>query len=117
MSDPKNSSQKQVPNYWQTFEDLYSDPEFLEKKGNEFKEGASEAPDASNMSSLSRRKFLALMGASAAIAGTACSDYPDKGEIVPYKNKPEEITVGKANYYASTCTGCSSACGILIKTR
>jgi molybdopterin-containing oxidoreductase family iron-sulfur binding subunit len=84
---------------------------------NEFKEGASEGPDTSKMSGISRRKFLALMGASAAVAGTACSDYPDKGEIVPYKNKPEEITLGKANYYASTCTGCSSACGILIKTR
>ncbi len=57
------------------------------------------------------------MGASAALAGTACTDYRDKGEIVPYNNKPEEITVGKPNYYASTCTSCANSCGILIKTR
>ena len=69
------------------------------------------------MSSISRRKFLALLGASAALAGTACSDYRDKGEIIPYNKKPEEITLGKANYYASTCTSCQNACGILIKTR
>lgn len=117
MSDPKNKNQKQMPNYWQSFEDLHSNPDFLDRMKNEFKEGASEAPDTSKMSGISRRKFLALVGASAAVAGTACSDYPDKGEIVPYKNKPEEITLGKANYYASTCTGCSSSCGILIKTR
>ncbi|MFC2103005.1 TAT-variant-translocated molybdopterin oxidoreductase [Bacteroidota bacterium] len=116
MSDPKDGFQKDV-HYWQSFEDLYSDPKFLEQKENEFKDGANEAPDTSSMSSLSRRKFLTLLGASAAVAGTACSDYPEKGEIVPYKNKPEEITLGKANYYASTCTGCSAACGILIKTR
>ena len=69
------------------------------------------------MSSLSRRKFLALLGASAALAGTACTDYRDKGEIIPYNKKPEEVTLGKANYYASTCTACPNACGILVKTR
>ena len=60
---------------------------------------------------------MLLLGASAALAGTACTDYRDKGEIVPYNNKPEEITVGKPNYYASTCTACANSCGILIKTR
>lgn len=104
-------------NYWRSFEELYSNSDFLAKKENEFSEGADLAPDTSRMSTLSRRKFLALLGASAAIAGTACSDYRDKGEIVSYKNQPEEITIGKANYYASTCRGCETACGILIKTR
>ncbi len=117
MSDPKDEVQNKDPNYWRSFEELYSDPKFLKEINNEFKDGADEAPDTSKMSSLSRRKFFALLGASAAVAGTACSDYQDRGEIVPYKDKPEEITIGKANYYASTCGGCSSACGILIKTR
>jgi len=117
MSDHKNDIQNPAPNYWRSFEELYSDQKFLAEKNNEFKDGASDVPDTDKMSPLSRRKFLALLGASAAVAGTACSDYQDKGEIVPYNNKPEEITIGKANYYASTCTGCSSVCGILIKTR
>ncbi len=105
------------PNYWQSFEELHNDPDFLKIQQDEFKEGVSDELDSSGMSSLSRRKFLALLGASAALAGTACSDYSDKGEIIPYNKKPEEVTLGNANYYASTCTACQNACGILVKTR
>ena len=123
MSDIKSDNRENFenselqPNYWRSFEALYNDPAVIEAKGHEFKEGVTDDFSATGMSSLSRRKFLALLGASAAIAGTACTDYRDKGEIVPYNIKPEEITVGKPNFYASTCTACSNACGILIKTR
>jgi molybdopterin-containing oxidoreductase family iron-sulfur binding subunit len=123
MSELKNneilklSSDTPDNNYWQTFEELYKDPSFVAANQDEFKNGVADGFDTSDMSTISRRKFLALLGASAALAGTACSDYRDKGAIVPYNNKPEEITVGKANYYASTCTSCGNVCGILIKTR
>lgn len=122
MSDNKadnnsiSSNNKDV-NYWRSFQELYNDPEVLEAKHHEFKEGTTDDFDPKNLSSLSRRKFLALLGASAALAGAACSDYRDKGEIVPYNVKPEEITIGKPNFYASTCTVCPNACGILIRTR
>ncbi len=106
------------PNYWRSFKELYSDKETIEKKFHEFEKGVTDDFDPNeNLSGLSRRKFLALLGASAAFAGVACSDYKDKGEIIPYNVKPEEITLGKPNFYASTCTGCNSNCGILIKTR
>ena len=123
MSDIKSDNNQNLenaelqPNYWRSFEALYNDPAVIEAKGHEFKEGVTDDFSTSGMSNLSRRKFLALLGASAALAGTACTDYRDKGEIVPYNVKPEEITVGKPNYYASTCTACANACGILIKTR
>jgi len=106
------------PNYWRSFKELFKDKETLEKKFNEFEKGVTDDfnPDT-NLFGLSRRKFLALLGASAAFAGVACSNYRDKGEIVPYNQQPEEITLGKPNFYASTCTGCVSNCGILIKTR
>ena len=123
MSDIKSDNAQHLentelqPNYWRSFEDLYNDPAVIEAKGHEFKEGVTDDFSATRMSNLSRRKFLALLGASAALAGTACTDYRDKGEIVPYNIKPEEITVGKPNFYASTCTACANACGILIKTR
>ena len=123
MSDLKSENPQSVqdsdmqPNYWRSFEELYNDPDVLEAKHHEFMEGATDDFDPLNLSSISRRKFLALLGASAALAGTSCTDYRDKGEIVPYNNKPEEITVGKPNYYASTCTACANSCGILIKTR
>lgn len=123
MSDIKSNNNQNLegselqPNYWRSFEALYNDPIVIEAKGHEFNEGVTDSFNTSEMSNLSRRKFLALLGASAALAGAACTDYRDKGEIVPYNNKPEEITVGKPNYYSSTCTACTNACGILIKTR
>ncbi len=115
--DSKEQNPKPDPNYWRSFKDLYNETSFNEDNRNEFPEGVKEEFDPSKLSSLSRRKFLALVGASAALAGAGCSDYRDKGNIVPYTKKPEEIIVGKANYYASTCTACENGCGILIKTR
>jgi MoCo/4Fe-4S cofactor protein with predicted Tat translocation signal len=117
MAEDFNGLNNTDPNYWQSFEELYNNPEFLKAHQDEFLEGVTDNFDTSGISSLSRRKFLALLGASTAIAGTACSDYRDKGEIIPYNKKPEEITLGKPNYYASTCTACPNSCGILIKTR
>ncbi len=108
---------KPDPNYWRTFEELYGDKDFIKQNENEFSTLATDDDESSNMSIVSRRKFLALLGASAAFAGVSCSDYRDKGEIIPYNKKPEEITVGQPNYYASTCNSCSNACGTLIKTR
>src|ERR1041384_5810859 len=104
-------------NYWRSFKELYNDPEFIKAKKREFVKGEDKSFDISKLSSLSRRKFLALVSASAALAAAGCANYRDKGEVIPYNKKPEEVTLGIPNYYASTCTGCNSACGILIKTR
>lgn len=123
MSDIKeelqtnHSEDQKDPNYWRSFEELYQNKEILDARHHEFKDGVTDDFNTDGMSVVSRRKFLALLGASAALAGTACTDYRDKGEIVPYNEKPEEITVGRPNYYASTCTSCANSCGILIKTR
>lgn len=116
LQNDKTETQKD-PNYWRSFEELYRNKEILDARQHEFNEGVTEDFDPSGMSVVSRRKFLALLGASAALAGTACTDYRDKGEIVPYNEKPEEIILGRPNFYASTCTSCANACGILIKTR
>ncbi len=105
------------PNYWRSLADLHNDPKFIEASHHEFKEGVKDDFSLGNLSGISRRKFLALIGTSAALAGAGCADYRSNGEIIPYVKKPEEITVGKPNYYSSTCTACGNACGILIKTR
>ncbi|HZW38674.1 MAG TPA: TAT-variant-translocated molybdopterin oxidoreductase [Ignavibacteriaceae bacterium] len=120
MSDTKNDNldnKKPEPNYWKSFNDLYNDPNFLTSTHDEFKEETKEDFDPNKLSGLSRRKFIALLGASAALAGAGCSNYRDKGEIIPYNKKPEEIILGEPNFYASTCTSCANACGILIRTR
>ena len=112
MSKTKNDK-----NFWKSLKEYYNDPEVLKAKANEFNDGVTEDFDPSQMSPLSRRNFLALLTASAAFTATACSDYRDKGEIIPYNKRPEGVVPGKPNYYASTCNGCSNNCGVLVKTR
>ncbi|MCX6168082.1 MAG: TAT-variant-translocated molybdopterin oxidoreductase [Ignavibacteriales bacterium] len=115
MSDSLNSSDKKE--LWKSLQDYNNDPESLKLKHNEFLDEVTEKFDPEKISGISRRKFLALLAASTALTATACTDYRDKGEIIPYNKLPEEVFPGVANYYASTCNGCGQACGILIKTR
>jgi molybdopterin-containing oxidoreductase family iron-sulfur binding subunit len=120
MADSKNKLPEYInnpdPDYWRSFEELYNDPAFIESSKHEFMEGVTNDFNPDKLSGFSRRKFFTLVGASAALAAAGCN-YRDKGEIIPYTHKPEEITLGKPAYYASTCTACPHACGILIKTR
>ncbi len=115
MSDLTNKSGKKE--FWKSLNDYNDDPGMQKKREDEFLENVTEEFNSENLSGISRRKFLALLAASTAVTATACSDYRDKGEIIPYNKRPEEVFPGVANYYASTCDRCASACGILIKTR
>lgn len=117
MKDKKQLQEQVDVNYWRSFRELYRDPHFLEEKEREFKTGVTDDFNPDHLSQISRRKFFALVGASAALAGAGCTDYREKGAVVPYNKQPEEILPGKPNFYASTCTACQTACGILIKTR
>lgn len=111
MSEMKSNNGK----YWKSLGQLNESPEAIEQsKKREFMQGVKEAFDVNNMPEFSRRKFLAALGASAAFAATSCSDYRDKGEIITYNNKPDDVYYGQANYYASTMNDGQS---ILIKTR
>ncbi len=94
-----------------------SDLNDSEKQVGEFRKETVEKFDLQSENAFSRRKFLALLSASAALTATACTDYRDKGSIVPYNKRPEEILPGTANYYASTCSLCNNNCGIIVKTR
>ena len=102
--------------YWKSINE-FNEKKLEVSKSDEFMEGAVKEFDPSQLNGISRRKFLALLSASTAFAVTACSDYHDQKELVPYTNRPDGVLPGKPNFYASTCDGCSQACGILIKTR
>jgi molybdopterin-containing oxidoreductase family iron-sulfur binding subunit len=123
MSDVKDginheeNNKEQDPNYWRSFAELHNDSQVVAESQEEFHPGATEEFDPSKLSKLSRRKFLALVGASAALAGAGCSDYRDKGEIIPYTKMPVNTVVGKPKYYSSTYNYGSQSHGILIKTR
>lgn len=118
-NDGENLNNENInePGYWRSFKELYNDPSFNKSLQNEFSSEALEKPELNKMSAVTRRRFLALMGTSAALAAAGCGNYQDKGLIVPYNQKPEEVTLGLPNYYSSTCSNCSNACGILVKTR
>lgn len=103
--------------FWKSLNELKFPVKSQEAKEKEFVEGATDEFNPDELKGLSRRKFLALSAATLAVTSAACTDYHDKGEIIPYNKKPENIIAGIPNYYASTCTGCSNHCGILIKTR
>ncbi len=65
----------------------------------------------------SRRDFLKGLGFSLGYATLVSSCQMTVNKAIPYLNKPEEITPGKANYYASTYFDGSDYCSILVKTR
>lgn len=102
--------------YWKGFEELNKDPEFLQYQKNEFAEGLplDEVLNENNLSlSSNRRDFLKFFGFSvSAVALAACNKAPVKN-VIPYVVKPEEITPGVPNWYASTFNGTS----VLVKTR
>jgi Fe-S-cluster-containing dehydrogenase component/anaerobic selenocysteine-containing dehydrogenase len=105
------------PSYWKNLRELDGRKKAEGTSSNEFASGVTDEFSVSEIPEVSRRRFLALLSASAAFAAAGCSDYRDIGEIVPYTKKPEEVTPGIPNYYASTCSSCPQSCGILIKTR
>jgi MoCo/4Fe-4S cofactor protein with predicted Tat translocation signal len=75
-----------------------------------------EAESLALQPSVSRRDFLTLAGFGLAAAAAACSRAPVQ-KAIPMLNQPEQMTPGVANYYATTCGGCSAGCALLVKTR
>ncbi|PIQ24251.1 molybdopterin oxidoreductase [bacterium (Candidatus Blackallbacteria) CG17_big_fil_post_rev_8_21_14_2_50_48_46] len=103
--------------YWQALEELQDSPEVLEAKGHEFKQGVTDDFDPSEMGAVSRRRFLAAMGASAAFALTSCKSYMDHGKVVPYNHQTEEVIVGRPTFFASAVRTRDAACSVLVRTR
>ncbi|MGE5313473.1 MAG: 4Fe-4S dicluster domain-containing protein [Acidobacteriota bacterium] len=117
MDKTANDNGANGSRYWRSLKEYYTSGKSDDAKAHEFMQGVTDDFTPDELSGMSRKQFLALLSASAAFAAAGCTNYRDKGEIVPYNRKPEEITLGRANFYASTCTACSHACGILVKTR
>ncbi|MCA9303269.1 MAG: TAT-variant-translocated molybdopterin oxidoreductase [Phycisphaerales bacterium] len=100
--------------YWRSLEEYSGSPEFKEFVEREF------PVDASLMSDSSRRNFLKVMGASAALAGAATMPgcrRPDR-KIMPYsKEVPEQVIPGRPLFFASAIElPGGGAEGLLIET-
>ncbi|MBI4861463.1 MAG: 4Fe-4S dicluster domain-containing protein [Candidatus Riflebacteria bacterium] len=78
----------------------------------EFGPGKVEPPPRSG---LSRRRFLSLMGATAALAtGTGC---PGRGQVAPLTRAVEGTQPGVPGFYASAFQEALSSYSVLVKTR
>jgi MoCo/4Fe-4S cofactor protein with predicted Tat translocation signal len=106
--------------YWKGLPELHNSPEFQKQANNEFAEPLPMdeflSSDEAESKGTSRRDFLKVMGFStAAVALAACETPVNKS--IPYVVKPEEVTPGVANFYASTFYDGHDYSSILVKTR
>ncbi|MCC6384135.1 MAG: TAT-variant-translocated molybdopterin oxidoreductase [Bacteroidia bacterium] len=101
--------------YWKGLEELNNDPEFVRLKNNEFYE-LLPVKESDHKPETTRRDFLKYMGFGIAAASLAACEAPVK-KAIPYLIKPEEITPGVPNYYASTFFDGYDYASILVKTR
>ena len=79
---------------------------------DEFAPGSSEPP-----AGLSRRHFLSLLGATAALATVAGCDRHTRNLVVPYTKRPEAGIPGVADFYASSHQEGRRSYSVLVKTR
>jgi molybdopterin-containing oxidoreductase family iron-sulfur binding subunit len=108
-------SQKQ---YWKGLEELNKNSAHNEVVENEFKEAlpfdlSGKLLDATTP----RRDFLKYLGFSTAAAMLAASCEMPVRRAIPYAIKPEDITPGVPNYYASTFVDGGDYCAVVVKTR
>lgn len=105
--------------YWNGLEQYHADADFQKMQNDEFREEMPiEALDEDSFGLKSnRRDFLKVFGFGlTAAALSACVEKPIQ-KAIPYLTKPENVTPGVASWYASTCGGCGTGCGVLVKSR
>lgn len=106
--------------YWTGLDDLHNTTAAQEALSTEFGKNQSVegflAGGKLDETNTGRRDFLKFMGFSVAAATLAACETPVVKSI-PYVVKPEEITPGVANYYASTYYDGNDFGNILVKTR
>src|SRR3546814_13182602 len=96
--------EKLTKKYWKGFEELYNTPEYQESKQREFAEDlpVEALMDEVNKNTVTpRRDFLKMIGFGVGTATLAACNRIPVHKSVPYLVKPEGITPGIPNYYAS----------------
>ena len=97
--------------FWRSLEELAESAAFQARIAREFPEQAPDWHDT-----VSRRRFLQLMGASLALAGlNACSRQPEE-RIVPYVRSPETMVPGKPLFFATAMPFGGAANGVLVES-
>ena len=107
MSQIKNKNDK---TYWRSLSDKMGSDDIKSFLVNEFPEGTSELADT-----MTRKKFLSLMGASMAMAGLVGCRKPVQ-KIIPYVDAPEDVIPGIPNYFATTVPIGLNAFGAIVES-
>ncbi|CAN5392877.1 TAT-variant-translocated molybdopterin oxidoreductase [soil metagenome] len=106
--------------YWKGVEELQNDAKFVQLKNNEFAEHLPldeiVQEKSADITVSPRRDFLKFLGFSVAAASLAACEAPIR-KTIPYLNRPEQITPGASNWYASSYHDGYDYCAVLVKTR
>ena len=117
MNHKKMSMKK---TYWKGLDEKDQSPEFVQNSNKEFREDLSVdefiGSEAIGDFQTGRRDFLKFLGFGVAAATLASCETPVIKSI-PYVNKPEDITPGVANWYASTFYDGNDYGNVLVKAR
>lgn len=107
--------------YWQNFSEYNESEQHSKLAADEFREELpSVDPDAGkelDNSGSTRRDFLKYLGFSTAAAAIAASCETPIRKAIPYVNKPENLTPGVADYYATTYVCDGDAVPVVAKVR
>ena len=99
--------------FWRSLEERLDSEEFRRMLRRDHPDQAESWLDP-----VSRRRFLALLGASLGLAGLAgCgSSHPPREKIVPYVMPPEQLVPGIPQYYATCMNLAGAAVGLLVES-
>ncbi|MBV9500705.1 MAG: 4Fe-4S dicluster domain-containing protein [Acidobacteriaceae bacterium] len=101
-------TQRRQPSLWRT-------PEEFEGRAVEIEE-EKFSEEGIEFSGASRRRFLALMAGSMALAGlTGCTRQPEE-TIMPYVDPPEDVIPGRPKYYATAAPVNGIAEGVIVES-
>ncbi len=101
--------------YWRSIEEL-NDPEAFKKTEIKLELDAKRA-FAKKLAGPSRRDFLKTFGFTVTGAALLASCSKPVNKAIPFLIKPEEVTPGMANYYASSYFEGNEYCSVLVKVR
>jgi molybdopterin-containing oxidoreductase family iron-sulfur binding subunit len=96
--------------YWRSLDQKNHTPAYQQFVEREFPEGAEQMANP-----VTRRNFMKIMGASAGLAGLTACRMP-KEDIVPFVKAPENVTPGKAKFYATSMNMDGHALALLAQS-
>jgi MoCo/4Fe-4S cofactor protein with predicted Tat translocation signal len=105
--------------YWASFGELNKSNAYQSAAEDEFQEDLPFEADSKGLleAKTPRRDFLKFMGFSTAAAAIAASCEVPVKKAIPFVNKPEDITPGVADYYATTYVQDNEVISAIAKVR